>query len=71
MLWGELQAAGVPPSEVDKITWENACRFFGFDAFQHRAKEDATVAALRALATDVDVSETSRAAYKERYFARV
>jgi predicted TIM-barrel fold metal-dependent hydrolase len=69
MVWGELQNAGASDDEVHKITWQNACRFFSFDPFEHRAREQATVAGLRATATDVDVSETSKATYKERYFA--
>ncbi|MDG2025499.1 MAG: amidohydrolase family protein [Acidimicrobiales bacterium] len=41
--------------QVAKITHENAMRNFGFDPFAHRAKEDCTVGALRATATDVDL----------------
>ncbi len=66
---GELRDVGAPDDEIDKITWQNACRFFSFDPFEHRTREQATVAGLRATAADVDVSETSRATYKERYFA--
>jgi predicted TIM-barrel fold metal-dependent hydrolase len=68
-IWGEFQDAGASDEEVHKMTWQNACRFFSFDPFEHRPREQATVAALRATATDVDVSETSKATYKERYFA--
>jgi predicted TIM-barrel fold metal-dependent hydrolase len=67
ILWDELQAGGVPDDQVHQITWENACRFFRFDPFAHRSREESTVKALRATATDVDVSETSRAEYKRRY----
>jgi predicted TIM-barrel fold metal-dependent hydrolase len=70
VLWGELQAAGVGDADINRITWENACRFFSFDPFRHCQKEQATVGARRATATGVDVSETSRSAYRERYFAR-
>jgi predicted TIM-barrel fold metal-dependent hydrolase len=69
MVWGELQAAGASDQDVHKITWENACRFFSFDPFEHRSRDEATVAGLRATATDVDTAETSRSVYKERYFA--
>ena len=48
---------GLSRSEIDKITFENACRAFSYDPFAHIPKEEATVAALRAKATDVDVSE--------------
>ena len=38
--------------EVEKISWANAARIYQFDPFAHRAKEDCTVAALRALVQD-------------------
>jgi predicted TIM-barrel fold metal-dependent hydrolase len=49
-------AAGVPDDELNKITFENACRWYSFDPFQHRSREDSTVAALRREAGDHDVS---------------
>jgi predicted TIM-barrel fold metal-dependent hydrolase len=52
----ERVMAGVPDDEVHKITWENACRWYSFDPFQHRSRADATVAALRAEASGHDVS---------------
>ncbi|HEX5588576.1 MAG TPA: amidohydrolase family protein [Acidimicrobiia bacterium] len=69
MVWGELQNAGASDADIHKITWENAARFFSFDPFQHRTREQATVGGLRATAADVDTAETSKATYKERYFA--
>jgi predicted TIM-barrel fold metal-dependent hydrolase len=42
--------------QIDKVTHENAMRFFRFDAFKHHTKEELTVAALRAKATNVDLS---------------
>ncbi len=48
--------AGVPDDEVDKITYQNACRWYGFDPFAHRSKEQSTVAALRAQAAGHDVA---------------
>ena len=33
--WGELQGAGCSDEEIHKITWENACRFFDWDPFEH------------------------------------
>jgi hypothetical protein len=47
---------GLPVDEINKITHENAMRAFSFDPFKHRPKERCTVKALRAEATDVDVS---------------
>src|ERR1700688_1875879 len=39
---------GVPDSEVNKITHENAMRLFRYDPFSHRPKQQCTVSALRA-----------------------
>jgi hypothetical protein len=50
---------GVPDDEVRKITHENALREFSFDAFAHVAPEQATVGALRAQATGVDLTPRS------------
>jgi hypothetical protein len=69
MVHGELLAAGASDEEIHKITWQNACRFFSFDPFQHLTRQQATVKGLRATATDVDTAETSKATYRERYFA--
>jgi predicted TIM-barrel fold metal-dependent hydrolase len=48
--------AGVPDDEVNKITYENACRWYNFDPFKHRRREQCTVGALRAEAGDHDVA---------------
>jgi predicted TIM-barrel fold metal-dependent hydrolase len=66
LAWAELQEAGCADEEVHKITWQNACRFFDWDPFRHTERDDATVGALRARATDVDVTRMPRAAWKER-----
>ena len=50
---------GVPDDEINKITYENACRWYQFDPFAIRSKERSTVAALRAEAAGHDVSERS------------
>jgi predicted TIM-barrel fold metal-dependent hydrolase len=42
--------------EVNLITHENAMRFFQYDPFAHRPREECTVGALRARAAGVDVS---------------
>ena len=64
--WAEFQEAGVTDqAEIDKITFENACRFFDWDPFEHTTREDATVGALRARATDVDTTRKSRAEWKK------
>jgi hypothetical protein len=62
---------GVPDEEIDMVTWENACRWYQFDPFEHRTREECTVGALRAQATDVDTTPreyggfTTQAAVKE------
>jgi predicted TIM-barrel fold metal-dependent hydrolase len=51
-----MKSAGhLPDDVINKVTHENAMRIFRFDPFAHRAREECTVGALRALATDVDV----------------
>jgi predicted TIM-barrel fold metal-dependent hydrolase len=47
--------SGVSDSDMNKITHENAMRWYSYDPFQHRSKSDSTVAALRAEAADHDV----------------
>ncbi|RAU99373.1 amidohydrolase [Mycobacterium colombiense] len=50
-----LVMAGLPDDEVNKITYENACRWYSFDPFEHRTRQQCTVGALRATAGDHDV----------------
>jgi hypothetical protein len=50
---------GVPDDEIDKMTHRNAARHFRFDPFASRPKEQCTVGALRAQATDVDITPKS------------
>ncbi|WP_045877823.1 amidohydrolase family protein [Pseudofrankia sp. DC12] len=64
--WAEFQGAGCTDEEISKITWENACRFFGWNPFTHLKKQDATVGALRAAAADVDTTRMSRAEWRQR-----
>jgi predicted TIM-barrel fold metal-dependent hydrolase len=54
------QMAGVPDDHVNKITHENAMRHWRFDPFQHRARDQSTVGALRHEAADWDISIVSR-----------
>jgi hypothetical protein len=67
MLMEERAASRCTDEEIDKITWKNVARFFDWDPFEHTPREQATVGALRARATDVDVSETSKEEYRRRY----
>ena len=50
---------GLPDDEIDKITHLNAMRIFSYDPFAHIPREQSTVGALRAQATDVDISVRS------------
>ena len=65
-LWSELTTAGATPDEIHKITWQNSVRFFDWDPFTQIRQEQATVGALRALATDVDTSRMPRAEWRKR-----
>jgi predicted TIM-barrel fold metal-dependent hydrolase len=49
-------AADVPDDELEKISWGNASRWFSFDPFVHRTRQQSTVGALRAEAAGHDVS---------------
>jgi predicted TIM-barrel fold metal-dependent hydrolase len=65
--WREFQGAGVTDeTEINKITWENACRFYNWDPFVHTPKAEATVGALRGRARDVDVTRMSRHEWRKR-----
>jgi predicted TIM-barrel fold metal-dependent hydrolase len=46
----------VPRADLDRITYENAMRWYSFDPFVHVPKEQATVGALRAKSAGHDVS---------------
>jgi len=54
VLWESLE--GVPDTDVDKMTHENAMREFGWDFTAQRPRERCTVEALRAEAKDVDLT---------------
>ncbi|HET7653400.1 MAG TPA: amidohydrolase family protein [Acidimicrobiales bacterium] len=64
--WREFQAARCRDDEIHKITWQNACRFFDWDPFAHTSRDQASVGALRALATDVDVTRMSKDEWRTR-----
>ena len=51
----ESLLAELTDAQINKITHENAMRHYQFDPFSVRSKDQCTVAALRAEATDVDV----------------
>ncbi len=68
-LLAQLQGAGMADDDIEKVTWRNVARFCNFDPFTVIPKEQATVGALRARATDVDISEVSRKEWRARYEA--
>ncbi len=51
---------GVPDDEINKISHENAMRFFRHDPYSRRPREKCTVGALRAESPDVDLSVKSQ-----------
>ena len=65
----EMQQAGVSDAEIDKITWQNSCRYFGWDPFTQISKSDANVAALRGRSPDVDTTIRSKHEWRQRYEA--
>ncbi|MGX7681355.1 amidohydrolase family protein [Jatrophihabitans sp. DSM 45814] len=56
ILMKSLEAAKLSDDEINKVTWENASRFYRFDPFANVTRDQATVGALRAQATDVDTT---------------
>jgi len=55
-LWDVLRDHDVPETDINKMTHENAMRWYSFDPFPHHAREQATVGALRRAAEGHDVS---------------
>ena len=66
-LINEFNGAGLSDGEMNKITWENTARFFDLDPFSIIKKEQSSVGALRALATDVDTTVRSRKEWRQRF----
>ena len=54
-----LMSHAVPDADMNKMTHENAMRWYRFDPFKIRAREKCTVGALRAEVAGHDVSERS------------
>jgi predicted TIM-barrel fold metal-dependent hydrolase len=58
---GAVLADGhVPHDEINKMTYENACRWYSFDPFKHIPREKATVGALRRAAEGHDTRIRAR-----------
>ncbi|MFP6663875.1 MAG: amidohydrolase family protein [Deltaproteobacteria bacterium] len=68
-LWESIELAECSDAEINRITHENASRWLRFDPFRHIPRAQATVGALRALATDVDLRTRSRKEYAADYVA--
>jgi predicted TIM-barrel fold metal-dependent hydrolase len=64
-LWEVLTANNVPDDEINKITHENAMRWYSFDPFTHISREQATVGALRKAAEGHDVSIRALSQHKQ------
>src|SRR5260370_16887562 len=69
VVFDELQRAGCSDAEIHKITWQNTCRFFDHDPFEHTAQSDSTVGALRALSPDVDIATHTPQQWRPLYAA--
>jgi predicted TIM-barrel fold metal-dependent hydrolase len=65
----ELMNARCTDAEIEKITWQNSCRFFGWEPFKHIDRIDADVGALRAKSMDVDVEIRPRDEWRKRFEA--
>ncbi|WP_036508113.1 amidohydrolase family protein, partial [Nocardia aobensis] len=66
----ELEAAGADDADIDKITWQNACRFLNWEPFAHIPRDQASVGVLRAQAADVDLTVRPRKEWAELYAQR-
>ena len=58
-LWEHLVDAKCTDDEINKITHENAAKWFNIDLFEHVDKKDATVGALRARAAPADTASVA------------
>jgi predicted TIM-barrel fold metal-dependent hydrolase len=56
VLWDALQRYNVPDSDINKMTHENAMRWYQFDPFRYLPKEQATAGARRASVAGHDIS---------------
>ena len=61
-----LTENNVPDDETNKMTYENAMRWYHFDPFTHIPKEQTTVGALRKAAEGHDVSIQALSHHEKR-----
>ncbi|HEX6311042.1 MAG TPA: amidohydrolase, partial [Acidimicrobiia bacterium] len=59
-LMSEFEGADLTDAEIDAMTHENAMRFFRYDPFGRRPREQCTVGALRAEAAGVDTEPVAK-----------
>jgi predicted TIM-barrel fold metal-dependent hydrolase len=59
-LFDDFVKHDVPDADINKITHENAMRWYQFDPFTHVSRQDATVGALRASVAGHDISVQPR-----------
>ena len=60
-----LSENNVPDDEINKMTYQNAMRWYSFDPFSHITREQATVGALRKAAEGHDVSIRALSQHKK------
>jgi predicted TIM-barrel fold metal-dependent hydrolase len=66
VLLAQCEGAGLTDEQIDKVSWANVARFCDYDPFAVIPRDQATVGALRAQATDVDTSTVSRNEWRAR-----
>jgi predicted TIM-barrel fold metal-dependent hydrolase len=64
-LWAVLTENDVTDDEINKITHQNAMRWYSFDPFAHISRDDATVGALRKASEGHDVSIQALSHHKD------
>jgi predicted TIM-barrel fold metal-dependent hydrolase len=64
-LWDVLSVNNVPDDEINKMTHQNAMRWYSFDPFTRIPREQATVGALRQAAEGHDVSIRALSHHKD------
>ncbi|MFZ0905461.1 MAG: amidohydrolase family protein [Mycobacterium sp.] len=64
-LWDVLSANNVPDDEINKMSYQNAMRWYSFDPFSHITPAQAKVGALRKAAEGHDVSIRALSHHKE------
>jgi predicted TIM-barrel fold metal-dependent hydrolase len=64
-LYDVLTEHNVPDDEINKMTYENAMRWYSFDPFSHISREQATVGALRKASEGHDVSIRALSQHKK------